>query len=306
MKKIKKKKLLVILGPTASGKSDLAIKIAKKFNGEVISADSRQVYKGMDLGTGKVEKDQQKSKFYYSENIRHHLLDIIKPTQYFSVYNYQKLALKAIKDILKRKKLPILCGGTGFYISSVIENWQFTKIKPDWKLRKSLEQLSNEELLKQLEKIDPERAKEIDPKNKRRIIRALEIAFKLGKVPKLIKKPLKMDILILGIKKEKEELKELIKKRLEKRLEKGMIEEVKRLKKEGVPSSKLESFGLEYRWINRFLEKKISYEEMIKSLYKEILKYAKRQMTWFKKMKNVFWIKTEKEAYRLVKDWLKN
>jgi len=306
MKKIKKKKLLVILGPTASGKSDLAIKIAKKFNGEVISADSRQVYKGMDLGTGKVEKDQQKSKFYYSENIRHHLLDIIKPTQYFSVYNYQKLALKAIKDILKRKKLPILCGGTGFYISSVIENWQFTKIKPDWKLRKSLEQLSNEELLKQLEKIDPERAKEVDPKNKRRIIRALEIALKLGKVPKLIKKPLKMDILILGIKKEKEELKELIKKRLEKRLEKGMIEEVKRLKKEGVPSSKLESFGLEYRWINRFLEKKISYEEMIKSLYKEILKYAKRQMTWFKKMKNVFWIKTEKEAYRLVKDWLKN
>jgi len=306
MKKIKKKKLLVILGPTASGKSDLAIKIAKKFNGEVISADSRQVYKGMDLGTGKVEKDQQKSKFYYSENIRHHLLDIIKPTQYFSVYNYQKLALKAIKDILKRKKLPILCGGTGFYISSVIENWQFTKIKPDWKLRKSLEQLSNEELLKQLEKIDPERAKEVDPKNKRRIIRALEIALKLGKVPKLIKKPLKMDILILGIKKEKEELKELIKKRLEKRLEKGMIEEVKRLKKEGVPSSKLESFGLEYRWINRFLEKKISYEEMIKSLYKEILKYAKRQMTWFKKMKNVFWIKTEKEAYQLVKDWLKN
>jgi len=306
MTKIKKKKLLVILGPTASGKSSLAIKLAKKFNGEVISADSRQVYKGMDLGTGKVERDKKKSKFYYSENIRHHLLDVVKPTQYFSVYNYQKLALKAIKDILKRKKLPILCGGTGFYISSVIENWQFVKLKPDWKIRKKLEQLSSEELFKKLKEIDPERAKEIDPKNKRRIIRALEIAFKLGKVPKLIKKPLKMDILILGIKKEKKELKKLIKKRLEKRIKEGMIKEIAKLKKEGVSSSKLESFGLEYRWINRFLEKKISYEEMIISLYKEILKYAKRQMTWFKKMKNIFWIKTEKEAYQLVKNWLKN
>lgn len=298
-------KLLVIVGPTASGKSDLAIKIAKKFNGEVISADSRQIYIGMDLGTGKVEKDRdRRSKYYYSEGIRHHLLDIAEPNKYFSVYQYQKLAINSIKNILKRKKLPILCGGTGLYISSVIENWQFLKVKPDFNLREELEKLSTKELFLKLKKIDPDRAKNIDPNNKRRIIRALEIALKLGKVPPLRKQPLKLDILILGIKKDKEQLKKLIKIRLEKRLKEGMIEEVKKLKEKGLSNEKLEAFGLEYRYVNRFLERKIDYESMKTQLYKAILNYAKRQMTWFKKMKNVIWIKNQKTAFSLVKKWL--
>lgn len=300
-----KKKLLVILGPTASGKSDLAIEIAKKFNGEIISADSRQVYKGMDLGTGKVERDKNFKEFY-SEGVRHYLLDIVEPQQYFSVYQYQKLALKAINEILKKKKLPILCGGTGLYISAVIENWKFLKIKPNFELRKKLEKLSLEELFEKLKKIDPQRATTIDPKNKRRIIRALEIALTKGKVPPLEKKPLKIDILILGIQKEKEELKKLIKTRLEKRINLGMIEEVKNLKEKGVSSERLEEFGLEYRWVNRYLEGKITLEEMKKRLYNEIVKYAKRQMTWFKKMKNIYWIKTKEEAFSLVENWLKN
>lgn len=300
-----KKKLLVILGPTASGKSDLAIEMAKKFNGEIISADSRQVYKGMDLGTGKVERDKNFKEFY-SEGVRHYLLDIVEPQQYFSVYQYQKLALKAINEILKKKKLPILCGGTGLYISAVIENWKFLKIKPNFELRKKLEKLSLEELFEKLKKIDPQRATTIDPKNKRRIIRALEIALTKGKVPPLEKKPLKIDILILGIQKEKEELKKLIKTRLEKRINLGMIEEVKNLKEKGVSSQRLEEFGLEYRWVNRYLEGKITLEEMKKRLYNEIVKYAKRQMTWFKKMKNIYWIKTKEEAFSLVENWLKN
>ncbi|MGE4554930.1 MAG: tRNA (adenosine(37)-N6)-dimethylallyltransferase MiaA [Candidatus Paceibacterota bacterium] len=300
-----KKKLLVILGPTASGKSDLAIEMAKKFNGEIISADSRQVYKGMDLGTGKVERDKNFKEFY-SEGVRHYLLDIVEPQQYFSVYQYQKLALKAINEILKKKKLPILCGGTGLYISAVIENWKFLKIKPNFELRKKLEKLSLEELFEKLKKIDPQRATTIDPKNKRRIIRALEIALTKGKVPPLEKKPLKMNILILGIQKEKEELKKLIKTRLEKRINLGMIEEVKNLKEKGVSSERLEEFGLEYRWVNRYLEGKITLEEMKKRLYNEIVKYAKRQMTWFKKMKNIYWIKTKEEAFSLVENWLKN
>ncbi len=306
----KRKKLLVILGPTASGKSDLAIEVAKKFNGEVVSADSRQVYKGMDIGTGKVPRDlttKEKGKannYYFSSGIRHHLLDVLSPKEYFSVSQYKKIALKAIKDIQKRKKIPILCGGTGLYISSVLENWQFPNVKPDLKLRKKLEKLTAEQLFLKLQKLDPERAKTIDKNNKRRLIRALEILSYKTKIPPLKKKPLKMDILIIGIKKDKEELKQRILKRLEERLDQGMIEEVERLKKEGVSNNRLEDFGLEYRYINRFLENKITFNQMKELLFKEIVKYAKRQMTWFKKMKNVNWIENKKEAFKLIKDWL--
>jgi len=314
----KSNKLLVIVGPTASGKSDLAISLAKKFNGEVVSADSRQVYRGMNIGTGKVSKDQDvqtnsrfqipNSRFYYSEGIRHHLLDVADPKKdNFSVVQYQKLALKAIKDIQKRGKLPILCGGTGLYISSVIEGWIFPKGKPNLKLRKKLEKESAEKLFKKLQKLDPERAKTIDPFNKRRLIRALEILIENKKILPLKKKPLKMKILILGIKKDKEELKKLIKKRLEKRLKEGMIKEVEKLKKEGVSSSRLESFGLEYRFINRYLENKISFRELKEQLFKAICQYAKRQMTWFRnKIKNIIWIENPKQAIKLTGEFISN
>ncbi|HPC31147.1 MAG TPA: tRNA (adenosine(37)-N6)-dimethylallyltransferase MiaA [Candidatus Paceibacterota bacterium] len=298
------KKLLVILGPTASGKSDLAIKLAKLFNGEIISADSRQVYKGMDIGSGKVPLKKIKGKLY-SNGIRHHLIDVANPQEYFSAAQYQKLALKAIKDIQKRGKLPILCGGTGLYISSVVEGWQFPKAKPNLKLRKELENLTGEELFLKLKKLDARRAKAIDKNNKRRLIRALEIILQNKKIEPLKKNPLKMEVLVIGIKKDKEVLRQKIKKRLEKRLKEGMIKEVKKLKQKGVSSKRLEDFGLEYRWVNRYLEKKIDYKEMKETLEKEIIKYAKRQMTWFKnKIKRVKWVQLEKEAIILVKKFL--
>ena len=298
------KKLLVILGPTASGKSDLAIKLAKLFNGEIISADSRQVYKGMDIGSGKVPLKKIKGKLY-SNGIRHHLIDVANPQEYFSAAQYQKLALKAIKDIQKRGKLPILCGGTGLYISSVVEGWQFPKVKPNLKLRKELENLTGEELFLKLKKLDARRAKAIDKNNKRRLIRALEIILQNKKIEPLKKNPLKMEVLVIGIKKDKEVLRQKIKKRLEKRLKEGMIKEVKKLKQKGVSSKRLEDFGLEYRWVNRYLEKKIDYKEMKETLEKEIIKYAKRQMTWFKnKIKRVKWVQLEKEAIILVKKFL--
>ncbi len=298
------KKLLVILGPTASGKSDLAIKLAKLFNGEIISADSRQVYKGMDIGSGKVPLKKIKGKLY-SNGIRHHLIDVANPQEYFSAAQYQKLALKAIKDIQKRGKLPILCGGTGLYISSVVEGWQFPKVKPNLKLRKELENLTGEELFLKLKKLDARRAKAIDKNNKRRLIRALEIILQNKKIEPLKKNPLKMEVLVIGIKKDKEVLRQKIKKRLEKRLKEGMIKEVKKLKQKGVSSKRLEDFGLEYRWVNRYLEKKIDYKEMKETLEKEIIKYAKRQMTWFKnQIKRVKWVQLEKEAIILVKKFL--
>ncbi|MGC8851616.1 MAG: tRNA (adenosine(37)-N6)-dimethylallyltransferase MiaA [Minisyncoccia bacterium] len=308
------KKLLVIVGPTASGKSDLAIEIAKKFDGEIVSADSRQIYKGMNLGTGKVAKDTEylmQNTEYYSSGIRHYLLDIAEPQEYFSVAQYQKLALEAIKDIQKRNKLPILCGGTGLYINALIEGWELPEVSPNQKLRQELEKLDTEELFLKLQKLDPKRAKTIDKNNKIRLIRALEIIDKNKEVKPLKKNPLPYDILILSIKKENKELKELIKKRLIKRLEEGMIEEIKKLKEEGIPSKRFEDFGLEYRWINRYLENKISYEEMVNKLYRDICHYAKRQMTWirnkiFKSQFKSHWVNSKEEAINLVSLWLQD
>ncbi len=291
------KKIIVILGPTASGKSALAVEIAKKFNGEVISADSRQIYKGMDIGTGKITKKERK-------NIPHHLLDVTSPKRKFSVVQYRKLALKAINKIFKKGKVPILCGGTGFYIQAVIDGISIPQVPPDWKLRKKLEKKSPKELFEMFKKIAPERAKTIDKKNPRRLIRAIEIAKKLGYVPPLQKKPLPYPVLLIGIKKEKGELKKLIKKRLLKRLRQGMVAEVKKLRKFGVSWKRLEGFGLEYRWIARYLQKKITKEKMVEKLEKDIEHFAKRQMTWFKKDKRICWVKTQKEVENLIKDFL--
>jgi len=282
-------KLIVILGPTASGKTDLSIKLAKKFKGEVVSADSRQVYKGMDIGTGKVTKKEM-------QNIPHYLLDIVSPKTRFDVVKYRKKALKAIKDIQKRNKLPFLVGGTGFYIQAVIDGITIPQVKPDWKLRKRLEKKSIKELFSMLKKLDPKRAKTIEKDNPRRLIRAIEIVLKTKKpVPKLKKQPIK-DVLILGIKKEKDALETLIYKRLLKRLKTGMIAEVKRLKQSGVTWKRLEEFGLEYKYVALYLQNKITKQEMIKRLKKEIKYYAKRQMTWFKRDKRIHWIKTYKQA----------
>ena len=293
----KHNKLLVIVGPNASGKSDLAVKLAKRFNGEVVSADSRQVYKGMDIGTGKITKEE-------IQGIPHHLLDVASPKRRFSVVQYQKKAIEAIKKIQRKGKLPILCGGTGFYVQAVVDGLVFPKVKPDWRFRKKLEQKSARELYKYLKKLDPERAKTIEKDNKRRLIRAIEIVLKTGKpVPKLQKQKL-FDVLMIGIKRNKKELKERIRKRLKKRLKQGMIEEVKKLKESGLSWKRLEEFGLEYRWIARYLQGKIDYQEMIEKLQKDIEDFAKRQMTWFKRDKRICWIQNYKEAEKLVRKFL--
>ena len=294
------KKIIAILGPTASGKSALAVKIAKKFGGEVISVDSRQVYKGMDIGTGKIKKEEM-------EGIAHYLLDVASPKRKFTVAQFQKLAKKAIEKIFKKGKIPILCGGTGFYLWVLTQKVSIPKVRPDWKLRRKLEKKSAKELFEILKKLDPERAKTIEKDNKRRLIRAIEVAKKLGKVPPLKTEPLPYPILFLGIKKSKEELKKLIKRRLLKRLKEGMVEEVKKLRKSGISWKKLEEFGLEYEWVAKYLQGKIGYKEMVESLQKDIEKFAKKQMTYFKKyFPQTIWIKNHKEAEKKVKEFLKN
>ena len=288
--------LIVILGPTASGKSDLAVKLAKKFNGEVISADSRQVYKGMDIGTGKITKKEMKG-------VTHYLLNIASPKKRFTVTQYRKLALKAIDKIFKKGKIPILCGGTGFYIQAVIDGLVIPQVKPDWRLRFRLNQLSAGQLFERLKKLDPQRAKTIEKKNKRRLLRALEIFIKTKKpVPKLKKKPLPYPFLMIGIK--KTNLRTLIKKRFSKWLKQGLLKEVKELKKDGLSWKKIEEFGIHYRQSSQYLQNKINYQQMTENSLNNLQHYAKRQMTWFKKDKRIHWIKKQPKAEKLVKKFL--
>jgi tRNA dimethylallyltransferase len=233
-------------------------------------------------------------------------LDVASPKRNFTVAQFVDLAKKAISKIFKKKKIPIICGGTWFYIYALVNDYSFPRVKPDWKLRKKLEKKSEKELFKELKKLDPKRAKTIDPHNKRRLIRALEIVKKIGKVPPLKKQPLPYPVLFLGVEKNFSELKKLIEKRLLKRLKQGMINEVKKLRESGISWKKLESFGLEYEWIAKYLQGKIKKEEMIKKLQREIEKFAKRQIKIFKKDKRVVWVKNEKKAKKITREFLEN
>ena len=306
--KTKQTKIIAVIGQTATGKSDLTVLIAKKFNGEIISVDSRQVYKFLNLGTGKVKvKPCKKNKnILCYKNIPHYLIDIASPKRIFSVAKFQKLAQQALKKIIKKNKLPILCGGTAFYFYTFIDNFQLPKVKPNLKLRKNLMKKNIKELITIIKKIAPNLIKQIDLKNKQRLIRKIEILKKLKKMPPLIKNPLPYQILILGLKKDKKTLKKLIYKRLIKRIKQGMIKEVKDLhKKHKISFKKLESFGLEYKYIALYLQKKINKQEMIDKLTKSILAFSKRQMTWFKKDKRIIWLKNKNQAFKLIQDFLK-
>ncbi len=293
------KKLIVILGPTASGKSELAIKLAKKFNGEIISADSRQVYKEMNIGTGKVTKKEMLG-------ITHHLLDVASPKRRFTVTQYRKLTLGAISKILKKGKVPFLCGGTGFYIQAIVDGILIPEVPPDWKLRKNLAKKTVKELYKILKKLDPKRARTIEKKNPRRLIRALEIVIKTKKpVPTLKKKPLPYPVLMIGIKKGKEKLRELIEKRFFKWLEQGFLKEILKLRKFGISWQKIEEFGIHYRIAAQYLQNKITDKEMIENSLIELKNYAKRQITWWKPDKRIHWVKNKKVAEKLVEKFLK-
>jgi tRNA dimethylallyltransferase len=293
MKNKKEEKIIVVLGPTASGKSTLAVQLAKKLNGEIISADSRQVYRDMDIGTGKITKKEM-------QNIPHYLLDVADPKKIFTVAEYRKLALKALDKIFKKNKTPIVCGGTGFYIQALVDGIIIPEVAPDWKLRKKLEKKSTKYLHNILKKMDRKRAGSIDKNNPRRLIRAIEIVIKTKKaVPELKTNPLPYNILFLGIKKSDKELEKLIEKRLEKRLKQGLVAEIKKLRENGVSWKRLESFGLEYKYVALYLKRKINHQEMTKLLQKEIKQYAKRQMTWFNRDKRIKWVKNYKESEKL-------
>ncbi len=274
-------KVLVIVGPTASGKSDLAVELARALNGEIISADSRQVYKGLDIGTGKITKKEMRG-------VKHHLLDVADARKQFSVAQYKNLAEKALKEIIDRGKLPIIVGGTGFYIDAVTGRNSLPDVPPNKMLRKQLESKSTEELFTILEKKDPARAESIDKHNRVRLVRALEIVGAIGKVPKPKPTKQKYEYIWIGLKPERELLEEKILKRLGARIP-GMIKEAKKLHKNGLSYRRLEELGLEYRYLARLLQNQADHKQFVDELFREIRHYSKRQMTWFKGNKNITW-----------------
>ncbi|HEY4476697.1 MAG TPA: tRNA (adenosine(37)-N6)-dimethylallyltransferase MiaA [Candidatus Paceibacterota bacterium] len=301
-------KVIAVVGPTASGKSALAVRLARQFNGEMISADSRQVYRGLNIGSGKITKREMKG-------VPHYLLDVANPKRpSFTVAQYQKLAKLALENIIQRKKTPIVCGGTGFYINALRDNLILPPIAPNPKLRQQLDRLDDRQLYLKLKRLDPKRAGNIDPYNRRRLIRAIEITTMLGRVPSLVikgnpsVKGSPWHWLMLGIKLSPEELRKKIDARLKFRINHGLIAEVRRLHRNGVSWKRLDELGLEYRYVAKFLRQQKHPLEMAfleRQLSTVIWHYAKRQMTWFKRDKTIQWVENYREAERLTMVFLR-
>ena len=294
-----KNKILVICGPTATGKSKLAVELAKVFNGEIISADSRQVYRGLDIGSAKITREEM-------GGIPHHLIDVANPTEVFTVVEFKKLADAKITEIISRGKLPIICGGTGMYISAVIDNQEFPEVPPDQELRSSLEQLTTEELFEMLQKLDPVRSESIDKENPVRLIRSIEIAKALGSVPVLSQTESPYEILIIGLRLPKDELDRKIAQRVADRIP-ALFTEIRNLHVQGVSSEQLRRFGLEYRYGNDYVTGKIMLPEFLEELTTKTIQFAKRQITWWKRDERMHWVNPvldKQKILKLVQDFL--
>ena len=294
--------MLVIVGPTSSGKSALAVELAKKFDGEVISADSRQVYRGLNIGTGKITKREMRG-------VPHHLLDVVSPKRKFSADDYVRRARTVIEDISKRGKIPIVAGGTGFYIDALAGRIVLPNVPPNTRLRAQLEKKSAKQLFALLKKRDPRRAKTVEPKHKRRIIRALEVAFYQGRssvhIPRTVLDA--YDAFWVGIAPSMATLEKKISTRLLARMRQGMVAEAKRLHAGGLSYRRMEELGLEYRALARLLQGNLTHEQMTQELNRAIRKYAIRQIRYWKRNKDIRWFKTPRttSVSKEVRGWLK-
>jgi tRNA dimethylallyltransferase len=275
-------KVVVIVGPTASGKTSLSIKLAQAFNGEIISADSRQVYRGLDLGSGKVTPAEM-------DGVPHHLIDVVDPHIIYTAADFIQDGRAAVASISERGQLPLIVGGTFQYVDALLGKQSIPSVPPNVLLRTALEAKSLDELQEILSSLDPIRAATIDANNPRRLIRAIEIATALGYVPPPVTEEL-YDSLVIGIRISTEDLHHNIHTRLHTRLHLGMVAEVEGLIAAGVTAERLESLGLEYRYIGRFLHGVIDYDTMVKEIEIKTRQFAKRQITWLKRDKSIIWV----------------
>lgn len=282
-------KLVVIAGTNASGKSGLGIELALKYGAEIVSADSRQVFTGLDLGSGKVTTEEMKG-------VPHHLIDVARPNDFYSLLDYQTQAYEAIDDIHSRNGRPFLVGGTGLYVNSVVDGYNLQKSEPDMKLRNELMSKSLDELVDIIRKKNPKILERLDLNNKQRVERAAEkviagVAEDKPSIPKY-------DTLVIGVTWPRQMLYERIRVRLDRRLEEGMIEEVKGLRENGATDDFLYKLGLEYRYILMYLRGEFSdFDAFYNKLFMEIRHLAKEQMTWFRKRKDMHWIDMQNQPF---------
>ena len=285
-------KLVVILGTNASGKSELGIRLAHHFSGEVVSADSRQVYRGLDLGSGKITPAQ-------AGTVPHHLMDVAEVTEYFSLAQYQRAAYSAIDSIAGAGKMPFLVGGSGLYISAIVEGYQLVDVPPNAPLRAELERLPLAHLVERLEKAAPDTAHRIDKSNSRRLIRAIEIADAGHSHAAAHQSIPRYQCLQLGLTWPRAILEERIETRLQERLANGMIEEVAGLRARGVSDLRLEKLGLEYRYITRYLRGELgTLDDLRLQLGTAIRQFAKGQLTWFKRDSKIIWLNASGDYFQ--------
>lgn len=306
-------KLIVLLGPTASGKTGMSLKLAKKFHGEIISADSRQIYKKMDIGTAKVAGEWQwqfgwsgPRKTYFVEDIPHHLIDFVDPGKSFTVAEFRDKALKYAKIAHQSGRVPFVVGGTGLYISALVDNLYIPRVPPNKKLRESLEQKSDAELIHLLKTLDPESAKTIDHRNKRRVIRALEVSIFTGEpFSKQQKKgqPI-FDILQVGISVDRDALYERIHARVDGMLEQGLLKEIEQLLQQKYSWDLSSMSGIGYKQFRSYFEQTCSLDDAVSALKRDTRQFAKRQLTWFRRDKRITWCTTYEEVEQLVTQFL--
>ncbi|QSX09632.1 tRNA (adenosine(37)-N6)-dimethylallyltransferase MiaA [Alkalibacter rhizosphaerae] len=284
--------MLIIVGPTASGKTGLSVELAKQRNGEIVSADSMQIYRHMDIGTAKPSMEER-------QGIVHHLMDVVEPWESFTVAQYRRLAVEAIDDIASRGKLPIVVGGTGLYVNSLIRGWSFSNTPPSETVRKEIqtfyEEKGRDRLYEELSKVDPESAEKIHPNNIKRVIRALEVFLETGKKKSLSDAqstdlPIPFDHTLVGLTMGRDRLYRRIEERIDIMIQQGLLQEVRQLVEMGADRNWQSMQGLGYKEILAYLDGESTWDEALYLLKRDTRRYAKRQWTWFRRLEEIHWI----------------